>query len=213
MSFELLNQVAAELKLRFRYQSAPWKRCFADLQQNHYAGIISVSFKPERLEAGAYPGGIKPDPGKALYVEKYIVVRPKGSHTSWNGKAFQSLQGSIGVQLGYSVADDLKRYGVPIDDGALTSVDVLNKLLANRVAAVVMLQGEFGALMAEGSNRRNRLEMLPTPFAEKPYYLMLSHQMIRSQPELSERIWQTIARLKVSSAYQEKERRALNTDH
>lgn len=140
------------------------------------------------------------------------MVRRKGSQVSWNGKSFESLSGSVGVQLGYSVTDELKRTGITVDDGARTSVDVLHKLLANRVEAAVMLLGEFSALMADDAGRRAKLEMLPIPFTEKPYYLMLSNQLIQSQPELVARLWQSIAHQRNKSPYQDKERRALSTD-
>ncbi|MDQ5879205.1 MAG: polar amino acid transport system substrate-binding protein [Pseudomonadota bacterium] len=209
LSFDLLELVAADVRLRFQYRAAPWKRCFFDLKGKVYDGIISVSFKPDRLEFGHYPGGNKPDTSKAIYVERYVVARRKGTTVNWNGRSFEKLAGMTGAQLGYSVIDDLRRSNVPVDDGARTSSDVLNKLVTERIDAAIMLQGELSFLLAESAALRDKVEVLPIPFAEKPYYLMLSNQLVQNRPELAARIWSSVARQRANPAYIEKERRAL----
>lgn len=209
LNFELLDSVATELKLRFRYEGIPWKRCFFEVKGNRHTGAIGVSFKPERIEFGSYPGGNQADAGKALNIERYVVVRRKGSPVNWNGKTFEQLVRPAGAPLGYSVVDDLRRSGITVDDGAPASDGVLQKLLFEHIDIAVLLQGEMSSLLAEDARLRDKVEILPKPFAEKPYYLMLSHQFVDSQPELAARIWAAIARVRAMPAYQEKERRAL----
>lgn len=209
LSFDLLELVAADVRLRFQYRAAPWKRCFFDLKGKVYDGIISVSFKDDRLEFGQYPGGRKPDTSKAIYTERYVVARRKGTNVSWNGRSFEKLAGMVGAQLGYSVIDDLRRSNVPVDDGARTSSDVLNKLVSERIDAAIMLQGELSFLLAENASLRDKVEVLPTPFTEKPYYLMLSNQLVANRPDLAARIWTSIARQRANPIYIDKERRAL----
>ncbi len=51
----LLDRVASALGLRFEYQRLPWKRCLDKLKANQVDGAFGASFKPERLEVGAYP--------------------------------------------------------------------------------------------------------------------------------------------------------------
>lgn len=208
LSFDLLALVAADTGLRFAYRGAPWKRCLHDLKDNRYAGAISVSFKPERLEFGSYPGGNPPDTGKAIYVERYVVVRRREDATPLAG-SLRGFQGIAGGQLGYSVVDDLRQAGIRVDDGARSSEDLLQKLRAKRIDVAVMLQGEIQSLLADNAGLRQALSILPEPFAEKPYYLLLSHQFVGSQPELAARIWQSIPRQRANPTYLEKERRAL----
>jgi polar amino acid transport system substrate-binding protein len=55
----------------------------------------------------------------------------------------------------------------------------------------------------------NQLEELPLPLTEKAYYLMLSHQLLASQPELAQRIWRGIEAVRNSPAYKKQERQAM----
>ncbi|MFA7292141.1 MAG: hypothetical protein WC023_07810 [Rhodocyclaceae bacterium] len=209
LNFEVLGHVAARLKLPFRFEGVPWKRCLFELKNNRYIGAIGASFKPERMEYGNYPGGNLPDSSKALYVERYVVVRRTGTAVNWDGKQFDQLNRPAGAPLGYSVVDDLRGRGIVVDDGARTAVDVLQKLRFERIDVAVLLQGEISTLLAEDALLREALEILPKPFIEKPYYLLLSHQLVKTRPDLAEQIWSGIAQARHNAAYQEKERRAL----
>lgn len=211
LNFELLDSVAAELKLRFRYQGSPWKRCLFELKGNLHAGAIGASYQPARSEFGSYPqvAAGTPDASKALHVERYVVVRRKGSPVGWNGKSFSDLARPAGAPLGYSAVDDLRRAGIGVDDGARTAGDVLHKLVAEHIDAAVLQQGETQALLSENAAWRNRLEVLPRPFAEKPYYVLLAHDLVQTQPELAAKIWGAIARARNNPAYRDKENRAL----
>lgn len=209
LNFEVLDNVSARLKLRVRFEGVPWKRCLFELKNNRYIGAIGASFKPERMEYGNYPGGNPPDSSKALYVERYVVVRRKGTAVSWDGRHFDQLNRPAGAPLGYSVVDDLRRSGIMVDDGARTAADVLQKLLFERIDVAVLLQGEMSSLLAEDARLREKLEILPKPFIEKPYYVLLSHELLKARPELAEQIWSGIAQARSNTAYQEKERRAL----
>lgn len=213
LSFELLDQVAVREKISFRYTGLPWKRCLHELKAGRYAGAIGSSFKPERVEFGVYPGihsgGTLPDARQRLNIERYVVVRRKDSPVDWDGRAFHRLDKPAGAPLGYSAVGDLRAAGVPVDDGAQTAADVLQKLLAGRVDAAVLQQGEVVALLAGDTKLRERVEVLARPFAEKPYYLMLSYSLLQSDPDLAERVWSAIARERERPPYRDREARAL----
>ena len=213
LNFELLDRVAARLGLNFRYRTAPWKRCLLELKNNTLSGVLDASFKVERLESGAYPSHpgnpAAVDPGKALHVEHYVGVRRRGTSVDWNGRHFEHLENPAGAPLGYSVVDDLRKAGVAVDDGAHTTLDVLQKLLRGRIDVAVLLQGEVAALLAEDPALDGKVEVLPRPYAEKPYYLMLSHRLLRAEPELARRIWSAIAQERSTPEWQARERRTL----
>lgn len=215
LNFDLLNQVAARLKLRFRYQPVPWKRCLTDLRNNVYAGALDASFKPERMENGVYPmysdDAIQADAGKALHVERYVVIRRRGSVADWDGHAFSQLTRPAGAPLGYSVADDLRRTGITVDEGSPTATEVLQKLILARIDVAVLLQGEVIAMLSENAQLREKVEILPQPYAEKPYYLMLSHRLVKADPKLADRIWSGIARERATTTWQDKERQAIGS--
>lgn len=204
LNFELLNEVARRNGIEFDYQSMPWKRCLAQLKANQVSGVFAVSFTPERLELGAYPGGAKPDFERRLHVDRYLLVRRKGSRVEWDGKAFRNLDGRIGFQLGYSVGDFLRSRGVLVDEGSQRADELLEKLLSGRVEAAALGGGDTLRLVR--GKLAERLEVVRAPLLEKPYYLILSHDFVKRQPQLAERIWQTVAEVRNSPAYRQHEK-------
>ncbi|HRE18462.1 MAG TPA: transporter substrate-binding domain-containing protein [Rhodocyclaceae bacterium] len=209
LNFELLNRVAKRAGVVFVFETTPWRRCFADMQQGQVAGVLGASFKPERTAFGAYPGGSEPDVRRSVYTDRYVLVRRRGDAVNWDGVQFAHLQGAIAVQNGYSIGGDLKVLGVEIDDGARSAADNLHKLLNGRVPAMAALAGEMASLLAADPQLQKQLEILPKPLAEKPYYLILSHQLVKTQPELAERIWRGIESVRQSKEYRRIEAQAI----
>jgi len=204
LNFELLKMVEQRLDIRFNYLSIPWKRCLAQLKSNAVDGAFAVSFKPDRRELGEYPGGEKIDIGKRMHVDRYVVLRKKGSPVEWDGKSFHHLDGPIGFQLGYSVGDVLRAQNLEVDEGSQRAVELARKLIAGRVAAAAVGGSDAGGLMR--GPLKSELEQLPIPIIEKPYFLILSHAMVASRPELAERIWRAIEQSRNSAAYKKLER-------
>lgn len=206
LNIELLNRVAKRLDIKFQYQGIPWKRCLGALKANEFSGAIGASFKADRLEMGAYPGGNKADAAKRLNFDRYVLVRRKGGNVDWDGKTFRNLEGAVGVQLGYSIADHLRGMGVTVDEGSQQARELALKLVVGRLAAAAMLDGEVSNLQTNDAKLAAHLEILPTPLVEKPYFLMLSQALVNTRPELAARIWNTIEEIRNSPAYQKLER-------
>lgn len=204
LNFELLNEVARRTGVEFDYQSMPWKRCLAQLKANQVSGAFAVSFSQERLALGEYPGGQKADPERRTHVDRYMLVRRKGSRVDWNGKTFQNLDGRIGFQLGYSVGDFLRAQGVLVDEGSQRSDELLQKLVSGRIEAAAL--GGADAVRLVRGPLAEQVEVRPVPLVEKPYYLMLSHDFVARQPELAARIWKAVAEVRNSPAYRKRER-------
>jgi polar amino acid transport system substrate-binding protein len=199
LNFELLNLVAHQLDVTFDYRSAPWKRCLALIKGNEVGGVFAASFLPERLELAEYPGGSVPDIGKRLHIDHFVMLRKKGSRADWDGKAFSNVNGAIGYQLGYSIGNFLRSKGMQVDEGTQSPYTLVNKLLAGRLAAVAM--GNSDATRVMGGPMAADLEAIPTPLLEKPYYLIFSHALVTSNPQLTARIWKTIEDVRNGPAY------------
>jgi polar amino acid transport system substrate-binding protein len=210
LSFDLLNEVSIRTKTKFSYVARPWKRCLHEVKTNQVDGAIGVSWKTDRLDIGAYPGDSGPDASRAMHIERYVVIRKKNSSVNWDGIAFSNLSAPVGTQFGYSAVDNLKALNIPVDDGARGAHELLTKLKQNRIAAAVLLGGEANSLFAEHEGFRTDLEILSKPLVEKPYYLMLSHDLAKKNGAQSESLWNTISKVKQSAAYQEKQKRTLN---
>lgn len=210
LNFELLAEVARRTGVQFDYLSMPWKRCLEQLRTNEVDGAFAVSFTPERLALGAYPGGGAADPAKRLHMDRYMLVRRKGSDVDWDGKAFHKLTGRVGFQLGYSVGHFLRSKQVPVDEGSQRSDELAQKLIAGRIAAAA-LGGHDAARLMRGP-LGGELEVLSVPLVEKAYYLILSHQLAGSQPALAAQIWDTIEQVRTSPAYSKREQTVVQSE-
>jgi polar amino acid transport system substrate-binding protein len=213
LNFELLAEVAKRTGVVFDYQSMPWKRCLEQLKANQVGGAFAVSFNRERLALGAYPG-VNPgasepqaNVAKRMHIDTYMLVRRRGSRLDWDGKAFRNLEGRIGFQLGYSVGDFLRAQGVSVDDGSQRSDELAQKLIAGRLAGAAMGGGDAARLMRGPYGKR--LEMLPIPLIEKPYFLVLSSALVASQPQLAARLWDAVEEVRNSPAYRKREQQAI----
>jgi polar amino acid transport system substrate-binding protein len=207
LNFELLRQVEQRLNIRFDFQSVPWKRCLAQLQANGYDGAFAVSFKDDRRALGIYPGGASVDASKRMHVDRYMLLRRKGSNVEWDGKALRNLQGPVGIQLGYSVGDVLRGLKVEVDEGSQRADELARKLIAGRLGAAAMGGSDTGVIMH--GPMAAQLEVLPLPLVEKPYFLVLSHAVAQRRPELAQRIWNAMEQARNSPAYKKLERAAL----
>jgi polar amino acid transport system substrate-binding protein len=204
LNFELLEEVAAKSGVRFDYRSMPWKRCLEQLRANQVDGAFAASFSRERQQVGAFPGGAAPDAAKRMHVDRYVLVRRHGSTIDWDGKAFHHVDGRVGFQLGYSVGDFLRERGVPVDEGSQKASELADKLMAGRLAAAAMGGGDAMRLIR--GPVAARLEVLPAPLVEKPYFLMLSHALAQGRPQLAARLWDTVERVRTGAAYKKRER-------
>lgn len=199
LNFELLKRVESKLDLQFDYQLLPWKRCLAKLQANQVDGAFSVSHTDQRRQYGVFPGLDGPDPRKRMHSARYYLLRKKGSRIDWDGKQFHHADGKIGFQLGYSVGDMLRTLKVPVDERNDTLHNVGRMLIAGRLAGAAVFDSDAETLMRGPLGPK--LELLPTPLVEKPYYLMLSNRLVQSRPELCERIWKAIEEVRNGREY------------
>ncbi|UGQ48015.1 substrate-binding periplasmic protein [Massilia endophytica] len=206
LNFDLLDMVARRENIVFEYRAMPWKRCLAELKANEVDGAFAVSYKSDRRSIGEFPGGASPDANKRMHIDRYMLLRRKGSKVGWDGKVLSNVDGAIGAQLGYSVGDQLRSLNVTVDEGSQRSDELARKLIAGRIAAAAV--GGSDAVTLMNGPLAAQLELLPKPLAEKPYFLILSRQMVERWPEQSQRIWSAIEQARNSSAYQQLERAA-----
>jgi polar amino acid transport system substrate-binding protein len=208
----LLGMAASATGVVLQQESVPWKRCLAMLKSNEVDGAFAASFKPDRVESGVYPIDIngKLDAGKRLHMDRYVLVRRKGSKLDWNGSTIQNLAGPVGAQLGYSVVDQLRQLGVQVDEGTQSAHGVLRKLLLGRIGGAALLSGEVQAVLVREPEMAAALEVLPLPLVEKPYFLMLSYGFMRRNEQAGRSLWANIERLRESAVYQAQERKAFS---
>lgn len=209
LDFDLLREVGNRTGVTFTFEGLPWKRCLSELKANKMDGAFSASFSADRLEIGAYPGGRTLDVGQRMHIDRYVLLRRKGSNVQWDGKAFHNLDGPVGAQLGYSIAGHLRGLGVTVDEAAQRGRELALKLMAGRLAAAAIGGSEAALLMSSEPKVAAQLEVLPVPLTEKPYFLVLSHDFVAKKPELAQAIWKAVEQVRNSSEYRKLEREAV----
>ncbi len=209
LNFDLISAAAAKLGIQVKYEGIPWKRCLAELQANRMDGAFGVSFKTDRLDVGVYPGGSQPDDSKRLFTDAYMLLRNKGSKVTWDGKNIGGLEGAVGIQLGYSVGDQLKGMHIPVDDGSINLRELVRKLVAGRIGAAAIGGSDATYLSSKEPTLAKQFEILPIPLVQKPYFLMLSHRVFDANPERALRLWKAIETERKSAAYIRREQAAL----
>ena len=206
LDFDLLKHVEQRLGVTFKTVGLPWKRCLAKLQANEMHGAFSVSFARDRIKVGAYPGGAAPDEAKRMHVGGYVVVRKKGGKASWDGRRFTNLSGPVVYQLGYSVADRLHDLKVPTLEINKSAIDIANGLIEGWVPAAALFSSDIGPVMDTPIGKQ--LEILSPPLVEKPYFLMLSHALVKAKPDFAKKVWDTVEEVRTSPAYTKQRKEA-----
>ena len=198
----LLKIVEAKLGLSLTFVLEPWKRCQQEMKAGTVDGMFAISFLAERQQFGVYPmNGDLPDTGKRLMSDGYSLFRRRGdASVRWDGKVLH-VDGPVGAQRGYSVNVQLQRLGVQVDAGTYPVEENLRKLMLGRLAAVALRTLEGDSMLLTHRDFSEKIEKLPQPLAEKPYYLMLSHQFVADHDKLAAAIWDTLQRVRESPEY------------
>jgi polar amino acid transport system substrate-binding protein len=134
-------------------------------------------------------------------IDGYSLYRRRGEESvKWDGKEL-SISGMIGVQRGYSVNDQLLKLNVKIDSGTYLVEDNLRKLIAGRVAALALRTTEGDSVLATNREFSGKVEKMPVPLVEKPYYLIFSKQFAASHTKQMQDIWSMVELVRNSPEY------------
>lgn len=195
VSVELLREAAAAAGIEIQFVRIPWARCLKSLKSGEIDAIFNASFKEERQEVGIYPmvGG-KPDPARRIANLSYVLYRLKDGPVTWDGKVVGGLDGSpVGIQAGYSVAEDVARLGLKPEESADT-VTIFKKLASRRIAMVAQLEVSGDAALGRGDFPA--IEKMQPPLVTKDYFLMFSHQFYDSRRATAEKLWAKLAEVR-----------------
>ncbi|MFC3152644.1 substrate-binding periplasmic protein [Litoribrevibacter euphylliae] len=199
LDIELLNLLAQKLHIQIDYLSLPWKRCLKHLEQNKVDGAFAASFKQERLNMGRYPVTTKGNlnANKRIHTSGYSLYIPKGSNLGWNGETFINLNGIISYQNGFSIGDRLTALGIKTAEFHGPYANLV-KVKEGRVAGTALQTDRADQVLNNSPELASTLLKYPIPISSKPYYLMLSFQLVRSYPGFADHLWDTLAELRDS---------------
>lgn len=191
---DFMKKVGEEMKLKVEIVRRPFMRCLLDLEQGNVHTVVSASYKEDRTKSGAYPmKDGKPDASLRISDSTYnLFVLPESTLT-WDGKALSDPKAKVGTIRGYSVIDDLKALNIPFEEVQTDDAN-FGKLKAKRIAAIA-----YHGTMKYALAKLHGLKMLEPPLKASPYFVMVSHQLIREQPALVESLWKTTAKVRDSA--------------
>ncbi|MFD2207808.1 substrate-binding periplasmic protein [Kiloniella antarctica] len=190
LSVEILEIIANELSIEIEFIRMPGQRVLRDLEDNRLDAAFIFSFKPERQKFGVYPMvGDVPDRDRRLAVLTYMLYKPVGSDLNWNGVFIENLRGVIGANTGYSIVDDLRKKGIPVEETKSTAINFL-KMRNSRIAGVADQEIVADAYLQK--NNISGVEKILRPLVSKDYFLIFSHLFSDEHPDIRDKIWQLI---------------------
>ncbi len=194
IAVEIIQKAAERVGASTKIIRAPWKRCLSILEKGEVDGVFLGSYKKEREKFGAFPmAGGNVDPSRRVSMSSYSLYRLKGGSASWDGKAFSGIDGKVGAPLGYSIVKDLEKKGLKMEESKGTETD-FKKLSSKRIVAAAALTNVGDALIESGAFPN--IEKVETPLVSKPYYLLLSKQLMKAEKDMAEKFWNEIASIR-----------------
>jgi len=207
----LIRMAAQELDITVIYQTAPLARCRELVRTGSADAFPAAPYIPTLAAEFRYPlqrGEIQTT--HAVVSGRTMVFRRVGSSVDWDGTRFIRLNTPVLTPFGTVLPrEKLQALNVPIDANGRTMQANFQKMLAGRADVSVALEAH-GAQLLMQPQFAGKIEMLPAPFLDENYYLAISPAYYDSHAQLVEKLWDTISRLRYSSAYVTQQRKIID---
>lgn len=189
-SQQLIRQAAELQGWQVSFIAKPWRRCLAGVEQDVYQAVAGVAATPEYRALMAFPQlGEQADPGRSLGLTRLLVYRLLGSEDDWDGQHFSILHKPVLYLAGRAT---LKARFAALDvdavDAAHHSIQLARMLLNGRGSLVVDHEYQIRQLQTL-PEFKDRLEVLPQPFADAQVYLAVSPRFYNSHQPQVETLW------------------------
>ncbi len=195
VAIDIINRAAKELGILVEYTALPNKRVLEALKQNVFDGAFMYSFKEKRMQYGVYPmQATQPDPSYRLAELSYYLYRRSEDTSQWTGDNYLDQDILVGANTGYSIAGDLRKLGVKVEEAATTEQN-FSKLALGRIDAFAH-QDLVADRYLERLGLRREIAKVEPSLSRKNYFLMFSHRFVTVHPQLANSIWQRIAEIR-----------------
>ncbi len=201
-AYLLANAAFAQLpELRPVYTLLPWQRCLNEAAAGHFDGVLAASFSAERAVGLAFPttAAGTPDTNRRMFNIGYVLLRRKGSGINWDGQQFDGSSSragqAIGAERGFSIVRFARERGGVVEDRFPRFDAMIESLKLGRIGAVLVDQEGGSVLLADPGFARGH-EIAGPPMPYKAYYLPLSRAFAEAHPDLAQRIWGAIAKVR-----------------
>ena len=198
----LIDLAAQQSGVKVLQVALPWKRCLASIASGEMAGGFAASYSAEREAYADYPRTAegKLDPARRMKTDGYSLYRAKGTIAFWDGKAFVNLTGRIGSQLGYASAAELRRHGATVYESGDSPETAMKHLIAGDIQLLALMTYEGDALLSR-TELGVKVEKIPSPFIEKPYFVIFNRDYHQSNRRTVEAFWAGLAVARESAAF------------
>ncbi len=191
---ELINQVAKELGMTVKYVRQPTKQGQNLIKNGTLDAYFSLSYQKERLVLGQFPmKNGKPDGVRRMHSLSYYLYKLKTNPISYDGKKIKNVSMAIGANLGYSIAEDIRKMGYAVEEVKSTDSN-LKKLQLGRLCAFAGQDADTDALI-EG-NEYKSIVKIPIPLASKDYFLVFSNQFVEQHGDVANRFWTKLGQIR-----------------
>ncbi|MEO4047200.1 transporter substrate-binding domain-containing protein [Pseudomonas sp. CAU 1711] len=202
---QMVQQAALANGTRVELLRQPWKRCIDNVRTGKVDALLALIWSPERDEWVAFPKRPErprdaPDSELRVWREEYRIFVPLQGTLRYDGKRFEGLRTGIGAPTGYVVWQRLK-------DAGVLSESVLKPQIGLRLVAMGRLDGyvserSIGLHLLRSMGLRDQVALLPQVYHQDDSYLVFSHAFRRSQPQLTQAIWQSLRGIRERHAAQ-----------
>ncbi|MDT9001185.1 hypothetical protein RQP53_18045 [Paucibacter sp. APW11] len=203
LSEQLLQHSAQAVGIALQLLRQPPARCRRSIE-NGQVDVAPMAASSTNLADYDFPlheGQV--DANRRLLRIQLVVVRRRGDALQWDGQHFEPATPLLGIRLGQVVfSDRLKQLGLRPDASAVQGEQLLRKLLARRVDAVLLFREEFEGLQARLPELA--VEALPQPFMVADMYLGASRRLDAASRARVEAWWEQIGKWRDLPAYRPK---------
>ena len=203
LTIEMLRMASKRADVPIELSRTPWQRGLYLIETGQADAIFGSSFVAERQRYGVYPlKDGRPDTRRKLFDQSYSLFIRGESEIGWDGAALTNLRAPVGATPGYAVVPVLRAMGVAVEEEPDHTAN-LRKLVAGRLDAYAELATQIRPMLQSNQTEFSGIYQLSPPVLTKPYYLMFSKVFYSKTPEIAERIWDAIAAVNESAAYQD----------
>ena len=190
----LLKSFENDIQVKFKFINVPWKRALTLLGQNKIDGVFNASFKTSRMKIGVYPfKNGKVDNSRGTHSSNYILYKRKNSYLEWNGVKFSNAKRKIAVERGFSIKTDLEKMGVRVRE-VQSSKHGFVMIQKKRLDGMVTLEDMGDLTIEQNPFLKTDIEKESIPVKSKRYFLIFSHDLIKKNLSLANKIWDEINR-------------------
>ena len=194
----LAVHAAENLKLQLRLEYHPQPRCMAELAHDRYDALLIASPNPAMDQVVGFPKDAQGAPDQRFSYGHYRVVafKLRDSSVDWNGRHFTGLDRPLLYQSGVPtvelVVSKLEGQNLASARTPQSMIDMMR--LGRASAGIVMEPLLLNALREQG--REKEFVVLEPALLESNAYMAMSKHLLQRNPQLANRVWEEIRRIR-----------------